>query len=267
MKLKSIKKVSHEKSRCITVSNPNGLYVTDDGIVTHNSTCVVDLNLYVATLFALMWAPYRYYGYAPSTQFTMVFGGYSQKKASELLLEPMMNVLRSSDYFQQCRSWTDMVKKQKEFEEMNDVPNIYFTTASPTSAIAFSNGLNVKVVSSEMDIVGQSQPLDCKILMADNTYKNMGDIKIGDKIASPSEGSQEVLSIYPQGKKKTYKITLADGRTTRCSPDHIWKIAWEKDKNGKFIWVEKPLQFIIDHPELDIELWDKDVADDLPCNY
>ena len=156
MKLKSIKKVSHEKSRCITVSNPNGLYVTDDGIVTHNSTCVVDLNLYVATLFALMWAPYRYYGYAPSTQFTIVFGGYSQKKASELLLEPMMNVLRSSDYFQQCRTWTDMVKKQKEFEELGEVPNIYWTTSSPTSAIAFSNGLNVKVVSSEMDIVGQN---------------------------------------------------------------------------------------------------------------
>jgi hypothetical protein len=33
----SIKKVGQENCQCITVSNPNGLYITDDYIVTHNS--------------------------------------------------------------------------------------------------------------------------------------------------------------------------------------------------------------------------------------
>lgn len=235
MKLKSIKKVSHEKSRCITVSNPNGLYVTDDGIVTHNSTCVVDLNLYVATLFALMWAPYRYYGYAPSTQFTMVFGGYSQKKASELLLEPMMNVLRSSDYFQQCRTWTDMVKKQKEFEELGDVPNIYWTTSSPTS-----------------------QPLDCKVYLPDGSYKLMQDIQVGDKIASPTKGEVEVLAIPYEGETDCYEITLADGRTTRCGGWHKWKVSYRKDVDGNKIWEIVDTNFMINHPEIEFEVIDMD---------
>lgn len=155
-KLKNIKKTSFEKTRCIEVSNPNGLYVTDDKIVTHNSTISVLMNSYLAALFALMFKPYKYYGYAPSTVFTLVYAGWSQKKASELLLEPLLNLLRSSPYFEQCRTWDDMIKANKIFEETDTVDKIYWTKASPTSEIMFSNGLNVKIVSSAGDILGQN---------------------------------------------------------------------------------------------------------------
>ena len=157
MKLSNIKKVSFEKTRCIEVSNTNGLYITDDKIVTHNSTISVLMNAYLSVLFALMHKPYKYYGYAPSTVFTLVYGGWSQKKASELLLEPLLNLLRSSPYFEQCRTWEDMIKANKLFYESNGpIDKIYWTRASPTSELMFSNGLNVKIVSSAGDILGQN---------------------------------------------------------------------------------------------------------------
>jgi hypothetical protein len=68
-------------------------------IGTGKSTLTVCVNLYTAALFSLMWAPYKYYGYAPSTKFTIVFGGFSQKKASQLLFEPMKSVLLQSEFF------------------------------------------------------------------------------------------------------------------------------------------------------------------------
>lgn len=120
------------------------------------STISVLMNSYLAALFALMFKPYKYYGYAPSTVFTLVYAGWSQKKASELLLEPLLNLLRSSPYFEQCRTWDDMIKANKIFEETDNVDKIYWTKASPTSEIMFSNGLNVKIVSSAGDILGQN---------------------------------------------------------------------------------------------------------------
>lgn len=175
-----------------------------------------------------------------------------------------MKVLESSPYFIKARTHAEIMDKVNE--DTSD--HIYWTTATgggsgpKTSCLQMQNGVNYKVVEDNSSILGQSQPLDSNILMADKTWKKMGELKIGDEIASPTEEKQFVCGIYPQGVKKCFKITLADGRTMKCSPDHLFKISYKRKKNGKRKWVVKPLQFIIDHPELDIDIWDKDCADD-----
>ena len=125
-------------------------------IGTGKSTLTVLANMYIALQFAFMWAPYKYYGYAPSTQFTIVFGGFSQKKAYELLMGPLLNVLRQADFWQQCRTMDDMIKANKEFNNASGIPCIYWTTAAPTSCISISNNLNFNIVSSNGDIIGQN---------------------------------------------------------------------------------------------------------------
>lgn len=125
-------------------------------IGTGKSTITALCNLYIAYLFALMSAPYKYYGYAPSSPFTIVFGGYSQKKAYQLLMNPILNILRQSDYFKQCRTMDDMIKANKEFTNASGVPNVYWTTAAKTACISLSNNLNFNIVSSSGDIIGQN---------------------------------------------------------------------------------------------------------------
>ena len=252
VKLKSIKKTSFEKSRCIAVANPNGLYVTDGGIVTHNSLLTVLVNLYIAVHFALMWHPYKFFGQSPATIYTQIFAAWSQKKGSELLLEPMTQLLEQSPYFKKIRTHSEMVDISND---ANIADEMAWTSASASSALSIQNGANFKLTSSAGGLLGQSQPLDCKVYLPDGSYKLMGDVKVGDVIASPTEGKQTVLGVFPKGKKPTYRITLTDGRTTRSSPDHLWKISWQQ-KNGKKVWEVKPLQFILDHPELDIDIWD-----------
>src|SRR5574344_3050225 len=99
VKLKSIRKVSHEPMRCIHVTNPNGLYVINHGIVTHNSLLASLINLYESVHFALMWHPYKFFGQSAATIYTQTFCAWSLKKGSELLLEPMEQILEQAPYF------------------------------------------------------------------------------------------------------------------------------------------------------------------------
>lgn len=220
------------------------------------STLTMLVFLYLATLFAYMRAPFRYFGHQPSTQYVFALCSMTMKKASELYMEPIRNIIENADFWQKCRTKYDMIAEEKKFEEQGTVDHINWTTASPTSPLATSNGLNWKIISSEGGLIGQSQPLDEPIKMADGTWKNMGDIEIGDKVMSSKGTPTYVMAILPQGKIPCYTITLDDGRSVRCSANHKWKVAWEKLPNGDWDWQIVNTQFMIDHPDLDFEIWD-----------
>lgn len=207
-------------------------------IGTGKSTLTVLANMYIALQFAFMWAPYKYYGYAPSTQFTIVFGGFSQKKAYELLMGPLLNVLRQADFWQQCRTMDDMIKANKEFNNTSGIPCIYWTTAAPTA-----------------------QPLDSKVYLPDGSYKLMGDIKVGDVVMSPTQGEATVINIPFHDVADCYEIELEDGRTVRCSDAHLWKVSWEKDNYGNNIWKVVNTKFLLDHPDYEFEIIDLDDCD------
>ena len=138
-----------EECWCLQLNDPNGLYYTDNGAITHNSTLTMLVFLYLATLFAYMRAPFRYFGHQPSTQYVFALCSMTMKKASELYMEPIRNIIENADFWQKCRTKYDMIAEEKKFEEQGTVDHINWTTASPTSPLATSNGLNWKIISSE----------------------------------------------------------------------------------------------------------------------
>lgn len=69
---------------------------------------------------------------------------------------------------------------------------------------------------------GKSQPLTTKILTP-NGWVLMGSLKVGDIVTAWDGTPTYVTGIYPQGVIPRYKITLADGRSTYASGDHLWK--------------------------------------------
>lgn len=72
--------------------------------------------------------------------------------------------------------------------------------------------------------IGKDQPLDSKIKMSDGTWKLMGDMKVGDSLASVDGRESKVYGVFPQGKRDVYKITFSDGRTAEAGAEHLWKI-------------------------------------------
>lgn len=79
---------------------------------------------------------------------------------------------------------------------------------------------------------GKSQPVSTLIPTPEG-WKRLGDIKQGDPVYSYDYTWQfgyrkiflsQVLYTFPQGELDVYEITLSNGRTARCSLDHLWSV-------------------------------------------
>ena len=116
------------------------------------STWSVLANLFVSTHFAMMWHPYKYFNLAVSTMFTQVLGAWNLKKASELLMEPFMQILEASPYFKRVRTHTDLL----DANGADLVDSLHYTTSAPTSVLQFQNGVNYKIINGPGAILGQT---------------------------------------------------------------------------------------------------------------
>ena len=120
------------------------------------SFCSTLITLYVSTHVSLMRDPWKFFGLSPASLLCQFLCSYSLKKSSELLLEPFNNILESSPFFQRVHSREKMIKANEEYMHMEHIDKIYYTTASPTSELAFAGGCNIKLVSNPQGLLGAS---------------------------------------------------------------------------------------------------------------
>lgn len=85
--------------------------------------------------------------------------------------------------------------------------------------IEHGNGLIIAATSA-----GKAQPLDSKILTPTG-WRKMGELQVGDAVMTPYGYSTDVLGVYPQGKKQTFRITFHDGATALCCDEHLWTVS------------------------------------------
>lgn len=63
-----------------------------------------------------------------------------------------------------------------------------------------------------------------QVVYTPNGVKLWKDIKIGDKLFSPTKGEVTVTDIPIDKQMPIYKVTLTDGRTIMASDNHIWSV-------------------------------------------
>lgn len=120
------------------------------------SFCSTLITLYIATHLCLMRDPWKFFGLSPASILCQFLCSYSLKKSSELLLEPFNAMLEASPFFERVHSREKMVKANEEYNHMEHIDKIYYTTASPTSELAFAGGSNIKLVSNPQGLLGAS---------------------------------------------------------------------------------------------------------------
>lgn len=76
--------------------------------------------------------------------------------------------------------------------------------------------------------LGKAQPFSAK-LITPNGYITMGDVKVGDLIATKDGTFTKVMHIFPQGEKDIYKVTFSDGTSTKCCKEHLWTVQTRDD--------------------------------------
>ena len=70
---------------------------------------------------------------------------------------------------------------------------------------------------------GKAQPLN-SFIKVPNGWDLMGNMKIGTEVIARDGTIAKVKGVFPQGKKEIFKLTFKDGRTTRATSEHLWKV-------------------------------------------
>jgi predicted phage terminase large subunit-like protein len=73
---------------------------------------------------------------------------------------------------------------------------------------------------------GHAKPLhvDTPVLMANGTWKRLGDIVVGDKVLSDIGCARDVEAVHAQGVLPLLKITTVKGRVVYSAPDHPFHV-------------------------------------------
>lgn len=65
-------------------------------------------------------------------------------------------------------------------------------------------------------------------------WRTVEEIKVGDYLFDAFGKPTKVLGIFPQGYKEVYQLTFKDGRTAKCSKDHLWSfVSCRQKKEAK----------------------------------
>lgn len=81
------------------------------------------------------------------------------------------------------------------------------------------------VILAARPSMGKAQPLDANIRTLGG-WKRMGELEVGDALASVDGRASIVTGIFPQGVKQTYSVTFSDGRSTQCCGEHLWRVMY-----------------------------------------
>ena len=87
------------------------------------------------------------------------------------------------------------------------------------------------------------QPVSIMIPTPDG-MKQFGDLQVGDMVFDHEGKPTKVIEIHPKGIQDVYEVKFLNGRKTRCTEDHLWKMLYRS--HGE--WKEDviPLKHIID---------------------
>lgn len=83
--------------------------------------------------------------------------------------------------------------------------------------------------------MGKAQPLDAPVLRADGTWSRMGNLAMGDDLASVDGAPSRVMGVYPQGEREVFTVTFSDGRTTRVCGEHLWEVMYRDWKSPRVL--------------------------------
>ena len=94
---------------------------------------------------------------------------------------------------------------------------------------------------------GKSLSLLTPVYTSKDEYKLMGDLKVGDKVLTPSGDQSEIIAIHPQGVIDTYELEFDEGTKILCSKEHIWHVSYRKNLEGHKIWENVTTEFLINN--------------------
>ena len=120
-------------------------------------------------------------------------------------------------------------------QEMSENPNDI--TGVPTGFVdldKMTSGMQAGdlIILAARPSMGKAQPLDAAVRTRTG-WARMGDLAVGDAVASVDGLPSIVTAIFPQGEKEVFTVNFSDGRSTECCAEHLWQVQyrqWDKPR-------------------------------------
>lgn len=78
----------------------------------------------------------------------------------------------------------------------------------------------------------KAQPVTEPVLRRDGTWCAIGQLRMGDELASADGAPSRVVGVYPQGRRVAYRVGLSDGRSVLADAEHLWSVRTAHASDG-----------------------------------
>lgn len=92
--------------------------------------------------------------------------------------------------------------------------------------------------------MGKELHNDSKVLMINGSFKRIGDVMVGESVASVDGEVSKIYGVFPQGVKPVYSITFSDGRTARAGLEHQWEVMYRDWESPRVLTTEKLISML-----------------------
>lgn len=91
--------------------------------------------------------------------------------------------------------------------------------------------------------MGKQQKYSAKVRTTSG-WTTMGELAVGDKLASIDGLPSVVTGIFEQGVQQSYKLTFSDGRSTEAGLEHLWEIMYRHWKQPRIVNTAKLIDML-----------------------
>ncbi|MFN0315091.1 MAG: replicative DNA helicase [Burkholderiales bacterium] len=133
----------------------------------------------------------------------------------------------------------DLLYNRENPSDVTGVPTGYLDIDRMTSGL---QGGDLVIVAGRPSM-GKAQPLDAKVKTLSG-WKAMGELKLGDELASVDGNRSLVSGLYPQGLRQVFRVRFSDGRATECCAEHLWQVHYREWDTPRLLSTEKIAQML-----------------------
>jgi replicative DNA helicase len=109
------------------------------------------------------------------------------------------------------------------------------------------------IVLAARPSMGKAQPLDARVRTRTG-WKAMGELEVGDALASVDGRPSIVTGIYPAGREAVWRVRLSDGRSAECCDEHLWRVHFRKWPEPR-VMSTAALRALLEKPQYRGRLW------------
>ncbi len=91
--------------------------------------------------------------------------------------------------------------------------------------------------------MGKAQPLNSLIRTVAG-WQQMGQLAVGDALASIDGEPSIVTGVFPQGMRKVFRVSFSDGRSAECCAEHLWQVYYRGWATPRVLNTDKIIEML-----------------------